>query len=53
MIDPAILEGIKLAAQLFFMLSNAANLTEEEKKEVLNEERIRFYKNIGTPLPEV
>ena len=51
--DPAILEGIKLAAQLFFMLSNAANLTEEEKKEILDEERIRFYKNIGTPLPEV
>ena len=51
--DPAILEGIKLAAQIFFMLSNAANLTEEEKKEILDEERIRFYKNISTPLPEV
>ena len=51
--NPAILEGIKLAAQIFFMLSNAANLTEEEKKEILDEERIRFYKNIGTPLPEV
>ena len=51
--NPAITEGIKLAAQIFFMLSNAANLTEEEKKEILDEERIRFYKNIGTPLPEV
>jgi len=51
--NPAIIEGIKLAAQIFFMLSNAANLTEEEKKEILDEERIRFYKNIGTPLPEV
>jgi len=53
MIDPAILEGIKLAAQLFFMLSDAANLTDQEKENLLNQERIRFYKNRATPLPDV
>ena len=51
--NPAIIEGIKLAAQIFFMLSNAADLTEEEKKEILDEERIRFYTNISKPLPDV
>ena len=51
--DPAILEGIKLAAQIFFTLSNAANLTEEEKLRILAEERIRFYTNISKPLPDV
>ena len=51
--DPAILEGLKLAAQIFFTLSAAANLTEGERYELLNSERERFLKNRATPLPEV
>jgi len=48
-----IIELAKLGLQAFFTLSNAAGLTTQEKEDLLNQERIRFYKNIATPLPEV
>lgn len=40
-----IIEGAKLALQFFFLLSNAAGLTEEEKQKLLIDERERFEKN--------
>ena len=49
----AIIEIAKLAIQLFFTLSNAANMTEAEKQELLVSERARFEKNLSQPLPEV
>jgi len=48
-----IIEGAKLALQLFFLATNAAGLSEEEKQKLLTDERARFEKNISQPLPEV
>ena len=48
-----IIELAKLGLQLFFTLSNAAGLTTQEKEDLLNQERVRFYKNIAQPLPDV
>jgi len=48
-----IIEGAKLALQFFFLLSNAANLTEEEKQKLLIDERTRFEKNTAVPLPHM
>jgi len=49
----AMIELAKLGLQIFFALSAAADLTEEEKVSLLNEERARFKKNIAQPLPDV
>jgi len=48
-----LIEIAKLGLQVYFALSNAANLTEEEKQALLTSERERFEKNRATPLPDV
>ena len=49
----ALIELAKLGLQVFFALSDAANLTEEEKQKLLTSERERFDKNVSQSLPGV
>ena len=49
----AMIELAKLALQIWFAVANAANLTEEQKQELLESERKRFAKNLSKPLPDV
>jgi len=48
-----LVEITKLILQISFALMDAANLTEEEKAELVNNERARFLKNRAQPLPDV
>jgi hypothetical protein len=49
----ALIEIAKLGLQVFFALSDAANMTEEEKQALLTSERERFEKNRAVPLPDM
>ena len=48
-----LIEAAKLLAQLYFSLTAAANLSEQEKTDLLNSERERFKKNREQGLPLV
>ena len=48
-----LIEIAKLGLQVYFALTNAANLSEEEKQKLLDSERERFEKNRAEPLPYV
>jgi len=48
-----LIELAKLGLQVYFALTAAAKLSEEEKQKLLISERERFEKNRTTPLPEV
>ena len=48
-----LIEIAKLGLQVYFALSNAAGMTEDEKHKLLTSERERFEKNISKPLPTV
>jgi len=51
--NPELIEAIKGAVQLAYLLMEMAKMDEKQQKEFLSKERERFKRNISEPLPDV
>jgi len=51
--DPQIIEAIKGAISLTYLLMEMAGMDDKQQADLLEKERDRFKRNIAQPLPDV